>query len=187
MSVDPRPLTLAEFIAWEERQQGKHEFRDGAVFAMAGAGDDHNQIVANLIGIIRPQLRGTDCRVYANDMMLLTSSARYPDLLVTCDARDARERLRKRYPKLVIEVLSESTAAVDANEKLDEYQAIETLEEYVLIDSRKPSIRIFRRNGATLETGPALISGDVTFRSLDVTVPIESIYEDVDFARLLPR
>ena len=57
MSVDPRPLTLADFLAWEERQQTKHEFRNGAIFAMAGATDDHGQIVTNLIAAIRPVLR----------------------------------------------------------------------------------------------------------------------------------
>ena len=45
MSVNPQPLTLAEFLAWEERQSTKHEYRDGAVFAMTGATDDHSQIV----------------------------------------------------------------------------------------------------------------------------------------------
>jgi hypothetical protein len=68
MSVDPKPLTLAEFLAWEERQPTKHEFRDGAVFALAGATDDHRQISMNLSAIIRPVLRGSRCRAYANDI-----------------------------------------------------------------------------------------------------------------------
>ena len=45
MSVDPAPLTLAGFIAWEQLQPSKHEFRAGAIYATAGATDDHNQIV----------------------------------------------------------------------------------------------------------------------------------------------
>ncbi len=98
MSIEPRPLTLAEFIAWEERQRGKHEFRADAPYARAGATDDHNQIVANLTAIIRPALRGGRCRVYASHMMLLSEqpAARYPDLLVTCDPRDAVQRRHKR-------------------------------------------------------------------------------------------
>jgi Uma2 family endonuclease len=70
MSVDPRRLTLAEFIAWEERQPAKHEFRAGAVYATAGATDDHNQIITNLMALVRPLLRGRPCRMYANDMKL---------------------------------------------------------------------------------------------------------------------
>jgi Uma2 family endonuclease len=64
MSVDPRPLTLADFLAWEARQQTKHEFRNGAIFAMAGATDDHGQIVTNLIAVIRPVSRGSACPLF---------------------------------------------------------------------------------------------------------------------------
>jgi Uma2 family endonuclease len=186
MSVDPAPLTLADFIAWEERQPTKHEFRAGAVYAMAGATDDHNTIVANLIAIVRPTLRGSACRTYANDMKVATSypGSRYPDFLVTCDPRDARDALTKRYPKLIVEVLSQSTAEIDATDKLDEYQTILELEEYVLIDSRKRSIRIYRRNGNDLSTGPAVISGNVSLRSLgEMVISLDDIYEDVDFDR----
>ena len=186
MSVDPRPLTLAEFLAWEERQQTKHEFRNGAVFATAGATDDHGQIVTNLIAVIRPVVRGSACRAYANDIKVVTTypGSRYPDVLVTCDKRDAADRLIKRYPKLIIEVLSESTAAIDATEKLDEYQTIGELEEYVLVDSRRISVRVYRRNGEKLETGPATISGAVEIRSLGLSISLADIYEDVSFERL---
>ena len=186
MSVDQTPLTLAEFVAWEARQSSKHEFRDGAVYAVAGATDDHSQVVANLMAIVRPALRGGPCRVYANDMMLVTDfpGSRYPDLMVTCDGRDAVQRRQKRYPSLIIEVLSQSTAGVDASEKLDEYQTIETLDEYVLVDSRKPSIRIYRRSGELFETSPATISGDVRLASLNLTLPLPAVYEDVDFTRI---
>ena len=54
MSADSRPLSLADFLAWEARQSSKCEYRDGAIFAMAGATDDHGQIVANIIAAIRP-------------------------------------------------------------------------------------------------------------------------------------
>ena len=186
MSVKPDPLTLAEFIAWEERQPTKHEFRDGAVYAMAGATDDHNQIVANLMALIRPKVRGGPCRVYANDMMLVTRypGSRYPDLFVTCDPRDADDRRKKRHPKLIIEVLSESTAGVDSTDKLDEYQTVDELEEYVLVDSRKRSVRIYRRDGEKLATEPPVMSGTVELHSLDQTMSLDDLYEDVAFERV---
>ncbi len=185
MSVDPLPLTLAGFLAWEERQQAKFEYRDGAVFAMAGATDDHGQIVLNLSAIVRPALRGTPCRAYPLDMKVVTTypASRYPDLLVTCDERDAHERTIKRHPKLIIEVLSAGTASVDTGDKLDEYQTIPELEEYVLIDSRKPSVRIYRREGDTLRTDPATITGTIELRSIGLILSLSDIYEDVDFQR----
>jgi Uma2 family endonuclease len=183
MSVDPKRLTLAEFLAWEERQQAKHEYRDGAVFAMAGASDDHGQIIMNLSAIIRPALRGSRCRAYANDMKVVAPfpAARYPDMLVTFDQRDSEDKLKKMHPKLIIEVLSSSTEAVDKGDKLDEYQTIAELQEYVLIDSRKPYVRIYRRNGEKLETAPPANHGRITLESLNLILAFEEIYEDVEF------
>jgi len=183
MDIDPKPLTLAEFLAWEARQPAKFEFRDGAVSAMAGASDDHGQIVANVIAIVRPALRATPCRVYPTDMKVVTTfpGSRYPDIVVTCDQRDADDRMIKRHPKLLVEVLSPATARIDTDEKLQEYQTIPELEEYVLIDSRTPSVWIHRRNGDTLEeTGPT-ISGSIELRSLGLTIALTDIYEDVVF------
>jgi Uma2 family endonuclease len=187
VSVDPRPLTLAEFLAWEERQTAKFEYRDGAIFAMAGATDDHAQIVSNLITLIRPKLRGSGCRVYPQDMKVVTDlpGSRYPDIVVTCDARDAKDKMVKRHPKLLIEVLSKTTAAVDSGDKLDEYETIAELEEYVLIDSRKPSVRIYRRNGRKLETEPATVSGLIELRSIGLAISFAEIYEDVDFVKTI--
>ena len=186
MSVDPMRSTLAGFLAWEERQEAKFEYRDGAVIAMAGATDDHGQTVANLTAIIRPALRSTPCRVYPLDMKVVTTypASRYPDLVVTCDQRDARERTVKRHPKLIVEILSPGTASIDMGDKLDEYQTIAELEEYVLIDSRKPSVRIYRRDGAKLTTDPASITGSIELRSLGLIIPLDEIYEDVDFRRV---
>lgn len=190
MSVDPARLTLTDFIAWEERQQTKHEFRAGACYALAGATDAHNTIVANLVAVIRPTLRGSRCRVYANDMKVVTSypGSRYPDVLVTCDARDADDALTKRYPKIIVEVLSEATAEIDATDKLDEYQTIAQLEEYVLIDSRKPAVRLYRRAETGFITGPAVVSGNVVLHSLGaMIVSLGDIYEDVDLERAEKR
>jgi Uma2 family endonuclease len=108
-------------------------------------------------------------------------ASRYPDLLVTCDERDFEDKLKKNHPKLIIEVLSASTEAVDKGDKLDEYQTIAELQEYVLIDSRKPYVRIFRRNGEKLETSLPTTTGPITLESLKLALTFEEIYEDVDF------
>jgi Uma2 family endonuclease len=187
MSLDPQPLSLAEFIAWEERQAVKHEFRDGAVFAMAGTTDDHNEIVSNLLALIRPTLRNGPCRTYHGDVRLIVETfgarARYPDLMVTCDKRDARDRRNKRHPKLIVEVLSDSTESVDLGEKQDEYRTIPELEEYVVVDSRRPLVRVYRRNGAFLEVEPIARAGTVTFRSIGLTIAFDDLYESTSFVR----
>jgi len=69
MSVDPRLPTPSEFVACKLRQGSKHQFRAGAIYAMAGATDDHIQTVTNLVAIVRPPASWRTCRIYASDMM----------------------------------------------------------------------------------------------------------------------
>ena len=178
-------MTLDAFLSWEERQLDRHDFRAGVVVAFAGTSDTHNQIATNLTLAIEPALGEGPCRLYVGDVALVTAypSSRYPDVFVTCDERDTNDSMRKRHPKLIVEILSSSTAAVDANEKLDEYETIPTLEEYALVDSRRVSVRMFRRVGHQLVTDPLIITGSLELRSIGTMVPLATIYRKIVFDR----
>lgn len=108
----------AAYLAWEETQPERHEYVGGEVFAMTGARDGHNTIALNIASWLRSALRGTPCRAFIADMKLRVEAANaffYPDVLMTCDERDKQPEaeLAKQHPSLVVEVLSESTAAYD--------------------------------------------------------------------------
>jgi len=60
--------TAEEYLAFERASQEKHEFADGQVYLMTGAGRHHNLIVVNIVITIGGQLRGKPCEAYANDM-----------------------------------------------------------------------------------------------------------------------
>lgn len=59
-----KPMTLAEFLAWEERQELKHEFDGVRLVAMAGVTAAHADIRANLTAALRSRLRGNPCKFY---------------------------------------------------------------------------------------------------------------------------
>ena len=128
-------ITPDEYLEMEEKSDIKHEYMDGYVYAMAGANDPHVTIASNTFGIIRNHLRGSSCRVYISDMKARIDSLNrfyYPDVMVTCDPRDIQAQNQKRYPKLIIEVISKSTEAFDRGDKFADYQQLESLEEYRL-------------------------------------------------------
>jgi len=131
----PTPhLGIDDYLAWEAGQPERHEYLQGEVYAMTGARDAHNTIAGNLFVLLREGLRGGPCRVYIADMKLRLDAAEavfYPDLMVTCDPRDrtAEADTCKRHPKLLVEVLSESTAAYDRGRKFELYRSIDTIEE----------------------------------------------------------
>ena len=130
-------MTAADYLAWEAGQTERHEFVDGETFAMAGAEDRHVTVSGNLYIALRQHLSGSPCRTYMSDMRLSVAAAGsyfYPDVTVTCSAADQASALVKAEPKLIIEVLSPSTAAYDRGQKFSYYRSLPSLQEYALVD-----------------------------------------------------
>ena len=130
-------MTGTEYLAWEDLQTERHEFVGAEVFAMAGAEDRHVTVCGNAYIALRQHLSGSPCRTYMSDMRLSVASLGsyfYPDVMVTCSAQDHTSPRIKSEPKLVIEVLSPSTAAYDRGVKFSHYRSLPSLQEYVLVD-----------------------------------------------------
>ncbi len=100
--------------------------------------------------------------------------------MVTCDEADlVFGNHLNRKPKLLIEVLSPKNAD-DLDLKLDEYEAISTVEEYIIIDSRKRSVRRwYRATTGKFEFDPYYIAGNVDFVSVGYTLDIDALYAEV--------
>ena len=130
-------MTGTDYLAWEATQLDRHEFVGAEVFAMAGAEDRHVTVCGNAYIALRQHLSGSPYRTYMTDMRLSVAtlgSYFYPDILVTCSANDRASSLVKSEPKLIVEVLSPSTAAYDRGLKFSHYRSLPSLQEYVLID-----------------------------------------------------
>jgi Uma2 family endonuclease len=142
-------LTPEEYLQIEAQSPIKHEYIDGQIYAMAGASDPHVTIAGNLLPLLRSHVRGSGCRVYISDMKTRIETLNrfyYPDVLVTCDPRDLETSTYKRFPTLIVEVLSDSTEAFDRGDKFVDYQTLESLREYVLINTKRQRVECFRRN-----------------------------------------
>lgn len=179
-------LSPEQYLHWEELSQIKHEYIDGQVYAMAGASDSHVTIGGNLFALVRNHLRGSGCRVYIFDMKTRIESLNrfyYPDVIVTCDEQDRLTPTYKQFPCLIVEVLSDSTEAFDRGDKFADYQAIESLKEYVLINTKRQRVECFRRNTEGLWILQSYTSVQESFRleSIDFEGKIASLYEDVTF------
>lgn len=184
----PQALTKAAFtaddyLAWEERSPGKHEYLAGEIFAMVGATDAHVTITMNLAVLLHAHVRGRPCRVYMADMKLRVDAADaffYPDLLVTCAPEDHASSRFKSQPTLLVEVLSSTTAGFDRGQKFAIYRQLPSLREYVLIEQDRMSVECFRRDERDRWVLQAYGPGDsVELSSLDFSAPIEALYEDV--------
>jgi len=184
MVASPQYLTPEDYLQLEADSPVKHEYLDGDIYAMAGANDAHVTIALNLAALLRSHVRGSGCRVYISDMRARIEARNrffYPDVMVTCDPRDQETPAYKCFPKLVIEVLSDSTEAFDRGDKFADYQTLESLEEYVLINTRHQRVECFRRNEAGLWVLQYYSPETTTFhlQSLDFSDTLAALYEDV--------
>ena len=130
-------MTAADYLAWEAEQTERHEFVGGETFAMTGAEDRHVTVVGNVYMALRQHLSGTPCRTFVTDMRLHVAALGnyfYPDIMVTCSPVDLASPMAKSEPKLIVEVLSPSTAAYDRGLKFSHYRNLPSLQEYVLVD-----------------------------------------------------
>ena len=179
-------FTPDEYLNMEVESPVKHEYIDGQIYAMAGASDPHVTIALNLATLLRSHVRGSGCRVYISDMKVRIESLNrfyYPDVLVTCDSRDLETATYKRFPTLIVEVLSDSTEAFDRGDKFADYQALESLREYILINTKRQRVECFRRNDEGLWVLQFYTSEQISFRlnSIGFEGTLEALYEDVTF------
>ena len=139
----------AAYLAWEDTQAERNEYIAGEVLAMVGVRQSHNVATGNLYSILRRELKGSPCWVFIESVKTRVEAADcffYPDVAVTCDARDRQTPDYISHPILVIEVLSDSTAAFDRGAKFAAYRKLESLQEYVLVDVAAQRVEVFRRN-----------------------------------------
>ena len=79
-------------------------------------------------------------------------------------------------------MLSEGTEAFDRGDKFNDYQTLESLEEYVLVNSKHQRVEIFRRNekgGWIFQTYIPTVENFI-LQSLDLNVVFADLYEDVN-------
>jgi Uma2 family endonuclease len=148
-------VPFEDYLEAEQRSETKHEWLDGVVYAMGGGSIEHARLAVKMTSALTARL-GTRCTVLSSDAMLYireTNLATYPDATVVCGSLVIEKVVRGgkligeaiTNPKLIVEVLSDSTQAYDRGEKFGHYMRIPSLEEYVLVAQDEPRIEVFRR------------------------------------------
>jgi Uma2 family endonuclease len=179
-------LSPEEYLAIERQAEYKSEYVDGVMYAMAGGSERHNLIAGNLIAEFNVQLRKTDCRVYPSDLKVRVPNSRrffYPDVSIVCGetqfADDERDVVLN--PVVVVEVLSESTAAFDRGKKFQSYQQIESLREYLLVSQDEPVVEHFLRqdDGHWLYTKAGGLDEALALPTVKCRLALGDVYDKV--------
>ncbi|MFL6274706.1 MAG: Uma2 family endonuclease [Blastocatellia bacterium] len=174
-------ITVDEYLASERDNAVRHEFVQGQVYAMAGASDRHNRIALNLASRFNDQLTDDGCETFMADMKVKVAEELYyyPDV-VTCDPPSSDPYFRTQ-PRLIVEVLSPSTARIDRHEKLMAYRSLSSLQEYVMVMQDDVLVEIHRRQEdgqwkVEILSQPAEV---VHFASVNISLTVADIYRNV--------
>ncbi|HYT34411.1 MAG TPA: Uma2 family endonuclease [Ktedonobacteraceae bacterium] len=186
MAADAKHLfmSLEEYLELDRNSlDARYEFIDGIVTMLAGGTTNHSRISVNVVSYLHAALRGSPCQVFNSDLRISISRTRYvlPDASVSCDPHDLAEESDIIYsPRVIIEVLSPSTEATDRGKKFRYYQSCPSIQEYVLISTQEQAVDVYRRATNNLWTLHPFGPGDeVELKSIDASIPIDALYENV--------
>ena len=177
-----KPMTLAEFLAWEERQPLRYEFDGFGPVAMTGGTFAHAAIQRNLALAVGGRLRGKSCQFIGSDLKFQVADGhiRYPDGMVIGSPVD-RSATVVHDPVVVFEVLSPSTAANDRIVKGREYQATASIRRYVMLEQDSVGATVYARAGAGWTHEILVAEFLLTLPEIGVELPLAELYEGIVF------
>ncbi len=180
---DRSRMSIEAYLHLDQESQGeRYEYIDGYAYMLAGGTANHSTISVNITSQLNSLLSDDSCRVYNSDMKVHLFETRYvyPDVTVSCDERDRGTVETLRYPRLVIEVLSQSTEGYDRGLKFEYYRACSTIDEYVLVETQRQAVDVYRRARKDLWTLHFFRAGDtVELASVNISLPMSALYKNV--------
>jgi Uma2 family endonuclease len=179
-SVVDRPWTTDTFLAWEDRQEGKHEFDGIRVVPVTGGSMAHQDIVFNLRVLLARLLAGTALRAQQGMRLRIGQRIRYPDVLV-CSG-PVSQTVRTLDDALVIfEVLSDDSAATDRVEKLIDYADVPSLQWYIMLEQTSRAAIVCKRAAGGVWMVNPRTDGAIELAEFNLSLPLEEIYQGLSF------
>ncbi|RIV21654.1 Uma2 family endonuclease [Fibrisoma montanum] len=194
MVAEKIQITPDVYLRLEREATVKSEYVAGEIIPKAGASTNHNRIKDNLVGELYIHLRGKGCRSFSSDQRVnvpTDSLYAYPDIVVVCGPNQYHDELHDTLtnPMLIVEVLSPGTAGYDRGDKFALYRHSPTFSEYLLVDSEKIRVEVFRKHAEGywfLASEADAIGQTIELATIGLTIPTATIYAETE-GILLPQ
>lgn len=196
--LEHRIYSEEEYLEMDEKSEIALEFYDGLIVPrgggtlenpdlMAGATKKHVSLSTQAASAINRRLDNSTCEAGTSDLRVKLQGQKrffYPDVAVWCqDARfEGKDERTLLTPLILIEVLSASTGHIDRGSKLEIYQQIPTLGDYLLVAQNRVYIAHYRRAGEDKWENFSYYRRDqiIRFGALELEIPVGEIYRRVD-------
>jgi Uma2 family endonuclease len=177
-----KPMTVDQFLAWEEQQELRYEFDGVQPFAMTGGTAAHAAVQRNLLYALTMRLQDSPCQPYGSELKIrVAERIRYPEAFVVCTPVPPQAKVVTD-PVVVFEVVSESSVTTDFVTKNAEYRATPSVQRYVVLQQTKAAAAVFSRKGDDW-VADLLVGEEALLRmpEIGLAIPLSEIYRRVDF------
>ena len=188
-SLPSARYTPEQYLDSDRKAEGRSEYVNGEILAMAGASRIHNRITLNIGSLLTAHLRGSSCEPFTSDLRvksLVTGSYLFPDVVVGCAPLEFEDNSLDILlnPTVIMEVLSPTTASDDRSWKFAHYRRLETLTDYVMLSQFQPFAEHYTRQSDNqwILTELRGLDAVLSLPSVGCEVPLSAIYERVEFA-----
>lgn len=176
-----KPMTVQQFLAWEELQELRYEFDGFQPVAMTGGTAAHGIIQRNVLFSLTGRLRGKPCQPFGSNVKIeVAGRIRYPDAFVVCTPVAPTATVVTE-PVVVFEILSESTANTDLIDNNAEYRATPSVQRYVILEQTHAAAIVFARKGddwvSDIVAGESAI---LRLPEIGIEIPLAELYLDVE-------
>ena len=177
--------TVEEYFELEKHAEIRHEFVNGKLIPMPGESVIANRIAGNCDFQLQLVFRKKGYDVIRHDVRTIVKERkiyRYPDVVLAKRAEIVETHAITK-PILLIEVASENSAKTDYDAKVNEYLNLASTQYYMIIDQDEPRIKVYSRDerGWRFDVYSNL-TDVIKFSTLDFTLQLSDIYENVVFA-----
>jgi Uma2 family endonuclease len=179
--VPPRFVSTEAFLAWEDRQEERHELIDGVAWVMPGGTRRHGRIITNIVGWLHGRLLGGPCEVLSGETRVRAPGGEilYPDVWARCGAGDL-DATEIADPVVAIEVLSPGTRDKDLTRKRRVYPTIPTMRHFLFVEPKRIDVEhVACREGAWQAEALRRLDGRVELTAIRAELPIAEIYRGV--------
>lgn len=172
------PWTMERFLAWEDKQEGRHEFDGFRIQEVTGGTRAHQRIISNLVRLLEDALDPVRFDVVPEMRIEIDGRIRYPDVSVVAGPIPGSVRTL-RDAVVLFEVVSSDSVVTDRGSKREEYASLPSIRRYVILEqAQAAATMLVRVEGAWVE---AAADTELSLPELGVTLPLAAVYRGVRF------
>ena len=181
--------TAEEYLKAERESSAKSEFNDGQILGKNNSNRWHNLIATNTAISVGSRLHNHKCDIYVNAMcvQLKTNRYCYPDVVIVNGephfADNNFDVLTN--PTVIVEVFSGKTNTSDKTEKLENYLAMDSIRECLLIKEDEMRVEHYAKQNAKQWIYRIYNERDdvISIEAVNCKVSLQEIYAQLKFSK----